>query len=85
MENTIVWALLTGFVTGGTWVGIVLFRVMRRQRELTGEQDRFRTDLHRLDELDQVHARLAEVEERLEFAERLLTRPQGAQLPPSDG
>lgn len=74
MEHTVLWALLTGFVTGGAWVGIVLIRLMRGQRALTEEQARFRGDIHRLDEMDQVHARLAEVEERLEFTERLLTR-----------
>ena len=74
MEHTVVWALLTGFVTGGAWVGIVLVRLMRQQRQLGDEQERFRGDLHRLDEMEQVQARLAEMEERLEFTERLLTR-----------
>jgi hypothetical protein len=34
---------------------------------------------HRLDRLDQVERRLAEVEERLDFAERLLARRSDAE------
>ncbi len=74
--NTIVWALLTGLVSGGIWIGIV---VLRHQREL-GRYDA--DDLvemeRRLRELQEAVARMPELEERLEFAERLLAEQQGA-------
>lgn len=71
--HLIVWALLTGLVTGGSWMGIVL---MRQQREL----DRYepeQLELLRgcLAELAETNARMAELEQRLERAERLLARP----------
>ncbi len=73
MINFVVWALLTGFVTGGVWVGIVL----RRQRRLIEQQPILLEGMRRrMQELDQVQQRLAEVEERLGVAERLLTRPR---------
>ena len=71
MLNILVWALLTGIVTGGTWVAIVL---RRQQRLLSERQQALMEDTNRrLAELDQTYQRLAEVEERLDFAERLLT------------
>ena len=68
--NVVIWALLTGLITGGVWIGIVVFQ---HQREL----DRYDADdpaamERRLHELEQAVARVPELEERLEFAERLL-------------
>jgi hypothetical protein len=81
MDNTIIWALLTGLVTGGTWVGIVVFRHQRRLSRLTPEL--LGEVQSRLDELEHVNKRLAEVEERLDFAERLLTKePDAGRLAP---
>ena len=72
MDPTIIWALLTGAVSGGAWVGIVL---LRRQHRLSSHQLQLVEDVERrLDELADVGNRLAEVEERLDFAERLLAR-----------
>jgi hypothetical protein len=72
MENIISWALLTGAVTGGVGVAIVLlqrrFRVSRRQTDLLEETER------RLDELAHVGTRVSEMEDRLDFAERALAR-----------
>lgn len=69
--NIVVWALLTGMVTGGTWVAIVL---RRQQRLLSERQQALMEDTNRrLAELDDAYRRLAEVEERLDFAERLLS------------
>ena len=71
MMNIVVWALLTGMVTGGTWVAIVL---RRQQRLLSDRQQALMEDTNRrLAELDDAYRRLAEVEERLDFAERLLS------------
>ena len=68
--NIILWALATGFISGGAWVAIVL---MRRQHRLFDDQAELQEHVHRrLDTLTDVEARLAEVEERLEFAERVL-------------
>ena len=72
MENIIIWALLTGAVTGGVGVAIVLlqrrFRITRRQTDLLEETER------RLDELTDVGTRVSEMEDRLDFAERTLAR-----------
>ena len=77
MSGTIVWALITGIVTGGVWVGIVL---LRRQHRLSEQQAALFADMQRrVDELENVDQRLAEVEERLDFAERLLTTQRDAQ------
>jgi hypothetical protein len=73
MTNVIVWALLTGLVTGGAWVGIVL----GRQRRRLGRFDyREIEDLRRrVAELERgVGDRLSAAEERLDFVERLLPR-----------
>ena len=80
--NIVVWALLTGLITGGSWVAIVL---RRQQRRLSEQQQALIEDTNRrLAELDQTYQRLAEVEERLDFAERLLSagRVQPPGLPP---
>ena len=78
--NVIVWALLTGIITGGTWVGIVLWS---RQRRLAGQQQALLEETHRrLAELDETYRRLAEVEERLDFAERILG--EGQDRPPRE-
>ncbi|MEO8450344.1 MAG: hypothetical protein ABI647_11165 [Gemmatimonadota bacterium] len=72
MSNVVVWALVTGFITGAVWVGIL---ALRRQRRLPPGQPGLREDLERrLHELGSMEARLAEVEERLDFAERLLIK-----------
>jgi len=72
MENIIIWALMTGAVTGGVGVAIVLlqrrFRIARRQTDLLEETER------RLDELADVGTRVSEMEDRLDFAERTLAR-----------
>ena len=77
MTNIVVWALLTGLISGGTWVAIML---RRQQRRLSEQQQALIEDTNRrLAELDQTYQRLAEVEERLDFAERLLS---GGRVPP---
>lgn len=72
MDPTVVWALLTGAVTGGAWVGIVLFR--RQERTLAEQLRLFDEVEQRLEELAEVGNRLAEAEERLDHAERLLSQ-----------
>ena len=78
MWNTIVWALATGLVTGGAWAAIVLTRRHRRvheaPRELLAEME------ERVDALEERELRLADVEERLDFAERHLSRQREAAL-----
>ena len=65
-----IWALLTGFITGGVWIGILAMqrheRMLERQRLLTEDLQR------RLEALENVDGRLAEAEERLDFTERRL-------------
>lgn len=70
LSAVFLWALGTGAVTGAVWVGIVLAgrqrRLLEQNRELL--EDRQRS----LDALDAVHRRVLEVEERLDFSQRLL-------------
>lgn len=76
MPATIVWALLTGAITGGVWVGIVL---LQRIRRISEQQPAELEDMRRrLDELEGVERRLTEVEGRLEFTERLLGQQKDA-------
>jgi hypothetical protein len=86
MDATIWWALSTGLVTGAAWVGIVL---LRRQSRLAARQPRLLENVaQRLEHLDAVEKRLAEIEGRLEFAERMLAAdrdPSRSQLPPAGG
>ena len=77
MEHIVVWALLTGGVTGSVWTGIVLWhhrqRVADQHTALSGEvQDR-------LDELADAQQRLLEAEERLDYTERMLLRQREAE------
>jgi hypothetical protein len=81
--GTVLWALVNGFITGGALVGIVL---LRRQYRLVARQPRLLEDVaQRLEQLDAMETRLAEVEGRLEFAERMLADrdPSRPQLPPA--
>lgn len=72
MENVVLWALSTGFVTGAVWVGVVLLR--HRAGALDGATlDRARERIDRLDRLEDVRGRVEQVEERLDYAERALT------------
>jgi len=77
----VLWAMLTGGVTGGVWMAIVL---MSRQRRLS---DQYRALLERTDdrlaEIEQVHQRMMELEERLDGTERQLLQEQHRhELPP---
>jgi len=76
MVNELLWALTTAGITGGVWVGIVL---TSRYRRLLAEQQVVTEHLQRrLDAVEDVQGRLAEVEERLDFAERRLLQEPGA-------
>jgi hypothetical protein len=66
LDNTILWALLTGGITGGVWVAIVVFDRVRRLMESRDELE------DRLEQLEDVNARLEDVAERLAFTERVL-------------
>jgi uncharacterized membrane-anchored protein YhcB (DUF1043 family) len=75
MVNEILWALLTAGITGGVWVGIVL--TSRHRRMLTEQQQLTESLQRRLEAVEDVQGRLAEVEERLDFAERRLLQEPG--------
>lgn len=76
MGAVVMWALATGAITGAVWVGTLLVSHLRKQAV---QQPILLAQLeNRLERLEQVERRLAEVEGRLEFAERLLaTGKQG--------
>ena len=82
MLQTIIWALATAGITGGTWVGIVMYR---RHQALAEEQQALMDDVARRSRvLDNAEKRFAEIEERLDFAERMLARQREPdQLPPA--
>ena len=82
MLNTILWALLTGGVTGAVWIGVVL---LGRQRRLAAEHRELLEDRQSfLDELEAMETRLAATQERLDFVERHLASGSRADpiLPP---
>jgi ABC-type bacteriocin/lantibiotic exporter with double-glycine peptidase domain len=70
MGAIVVWALATGAITGAVWIGTLLVSHLRKQAV---QQPILLAQLEdRLQRLEAVERRLAEVEGRLEFAERLL-------------
>jgi hypothetical protein len=80
MNGTILWALVNGIITGGVWVGIVM---LRRQQRRSREEMELLEDLRRhLDGQEAVERRLAELEQRLEFTERMLGRDRGPERLP---
>lgn len=84
MLNTVIWALGTGFITGGVWIAVVILQAQHRLRKFQVDMSE-ETEL-RLDHLETLEGRLAEVEDRLAFTERLLAeRAEPARLdPPAD-
>ena len=80
--QVVLWALLTGGITGGVWTAIVLFG---RQKRLARENTALLEDRQRaLDALEQLTDRVGELEERLEFTERVLHEPPARPtLPPA--
>lgn len=71
--NAIIWAVLTSGITAAVWTSIVL---LGRQKRLAAEHKELLEDRQRtLDELQVLSARLIEVEDRLDFAERLIPKP----------
>lgn len=87
MGAVIMWALATGAITGAVWIGTLLVGHLRK---LAKEQLFLLAQLEdRLERLDQVEKRLAEVEGRLEFTERLIAAggqpAERASLPPGGG
>jgi len=70
MGAIVAWALATGAITGGIWIGTVLVSHLRR---LAREQLFLSAQLeNRLEQLDRMETQLADVEGRLEFAERMI-------------
>lgn len=69
--NLVIWALFTGGIICGVWVAIVMYG--RQKRIDAGRRDLDEMDA-RIDELEGAEARVAELEERLDFAERLLAQ-----------
>lgn len=71
--NVLIWGVLTSGITAAVWTSIVL---LGRQKRLAAEHKELLEDRQRtLDELQLLSARLIEVEDRLDFAERLLAKP----------
>ena len=79
MGQLVLWALATGVITGVVWATIVLVSSRRRDEVSREELDA------RLDELLDAQRQVAELEERLQFTERLLTQPKAEpRLPPAE-
>ena len=68
--EVVLWALLTGGITGGIWTAIVL---KGRQRRLAEDYEALLDEnAAHVAELERVGHKLAELEERIDSAERLL-------------
>jgi hypothetical protein len=77
--NVVLWALATGLITGAVFATIILVGSRRREGELRAALEA------RDDELEAARAQMAELEERVQFTERLLTQQHSDQrLPPPD-
>jgi len=64
------WALMNGLIVVATWGGIVLWN---RQKRAERQQERLEDEItSRQEALDQVNQRVAQLEARLDFSERLL-------------
>jgi len=82
MGPTVLWALLTGTITGAAWTAIVL---LQRQARLLRDYQSLRLEMERrLDALEATDTQLEQLEERLDFAERLL-RSEQQPATPRDG
>ena len=82
--KVLLWSLGTGGITGAVWMGVVLFgrqkRLAQEHRELLADRQRI------LDHVEQLGNKLGEMEERLEFAERVAATPErNPRLPPAAG
>ena len=79
--EVVLWALLTGGITGGIWTAIVL---KGRQRRLAEDYEALIEDnAAHVAELERVNHKMAELEERVDSAERLLIEHQHRDvLPP---
>lgn len=83
MSAVIAWALATGAITGAVWAGVLLVGHLRKLgREQLSLVDQLET---RLGQLEDVERRLAEVEGRLEFTERLLIAGDRREAEPARG
>ena len=79
MTEIVLWAFANGILAGGIGAAIVL---IRRERRVTERHVQAMGELgERLDQMNEVHHRLAEMEERLDFAERRLGRPPEPERP----
>lgn len=79
--QVVLWALLTGGVTGGVWIAIVL---LDRQRRLKTQYQALleRTD-DRVAEMERVQRRLMELGQRIDSNEQqLIQQPRRPELPP---
>ena len=77
MGQIVIWALATGGITGAVWVAIVMFGRQKRIDESRRGIDEIDA---RLDDLEVAERRVAELEERLDFAERLLAQKRSEPL-----
>jgi F0F1-type ATP synthase membrane subunit b/b' len=67
--NLILWALANGVIIGAVWIGIVMYE---RQKRINDRRESADELAARIDALEASEARVAELEERLDFNERLL-------------
>ncbi len=81
MGTIVIWALLTGGITGGVWVSIVLLsnhaKLRQEQHDLGMEIESRRMEVARLD------ARLAQMESRYAQIESAVARERKTELPPT--
>ncbi len=70
--NIVLWAFLNGVILGAVWIAIVL---LRRERRSTSASDEVIDNMQRrLDALEQVDERVAQIAERVDYTEHLLAQ-----------
>ena len=81
MMEVVLWAFLTGGISGGVWAAIVLKRSQRKMAE--AYEALLEDNAAQVAELERVSRRMMELEERVDSAERILIEHQHRDvLPP---
>ena len=82
MMEVVLWAFLTGGISGGIWAAIVLKG--RQRRMIEDYEDLLKDNAAHVAELERVSRSMVELEERVDSTERMLIeRQQRDALPPS--
>ena len=79
--EVVLWAFLTGGITGGVFVAIVLRA--RHRRAADDYEALLQDNAQHQDELERVTRKMQELEERVDSTEHLFLEQQRKELPPA--